>query len=96
MKIEKELAEINKTMKEILREIKNLNGKINPVDTQTEEELYDKAKKLVIENQKASATFIQRKLLVGYARAARILDMLENKGIISPAIGEKPRKVLKK
>jgi len=55
--------------------------------------LYEEAKRLVIETRKASASFLQRKLRVGYARAARLLDMLEERGIVGPAQGAKPREV---
>lgn len=58
-----------------------------------EDPLYEEAKKLVIETRQASASFLQRKLRVGYARAARLLDILENNGIIGPAKGAKPREV---
>ena len=59
-----------------------------------DDELYLEAKVLVIKAQKASSTLLQRRLRVGYARAARLLDILEEMKIIGPAIGSKPRKVL--
>ncbi len=49
---------------------------------------------VVVENQLASTTLLQRKLKIGYAKAARIMDELEEKGIIGPFEGSKPRKVL--
>jgi len=55
--------------------------------------LYEEAKRIVIENQKASASFLQRRLQIGYARAARLLDMLEAEGIVGPPRGAKPREV---
>ena len=55
--------------------------------------LYDQAKEIVIRYQKASASLLQRRLRVGYARAARLLDMLEENGIIGPADGAKSREV---
>ena len=55
--------------------------------------VYEEAKQLVLEYRKASASFLQRKLRIGYARAARILDILEEKGIVGPADGAKPREV---
>lgn len=55
--------------------------------------LYEEAKKIVIEAKKASASFLQRRLRIGYARAARLLDMLEERGIIGPGEGAKPREV---
>ncbi len=58
-----------------------------------DDDLYEEAKGLVIEAGKASASLLQRRLRVGYARAARLLDMLEDRGIIGPADGAKPREV---
>ncbi|MBU1045814.1 DNA translocase FtsK [Patescibacteria group bacterium] len=55
--------------------------------------VYLEAKQLVLETKKASASFLQRKLRIGYARAARLLDMLEERGIVGPADGAKPREV---
>ena len=55
--------------------------------------IYEAAKAEVIRSGKASATFLQRKLRVGYPKAARILDALEEKGVIGPADGAKPREV---
>ena len=60
-----------------------------------EDELYEDAKEAVIEAGKASTSYIQRKLRVGYSRAARLMDMLEEKGVIGPANGAEPRKVNK-
>jgi S-DNA-T family DNA segregation ATPase FtsK/SpoIIIE len=64
------------------------------VDFWEEDPLYEEAKKIVIEAQKASASLLQRRLRIGYARAARLLDILEEKGIIGPGEGAKPRRVL--
>jgi S-DNA-T family DNA segregation ATPase FtsK/SpoIIIE len=55
--------------------------------------LYEEAKRTVTEAKKASASFLQRRLRVGYARAARLLDILEDKGVIGPGDGAKPREV---
>lgn len=54
---------------------------------------YEKAKVIVVENQRASASLLQRKLRVGYARAARLIDMLEGNKIIGPSRGAKAREV---
>ena len=56
--------------------------------------LYEEAKKIVCEYDRASASLIQRKLSVGYARAARLLDILEENKIVGPDVGSKPREVL--
>jgi len=55
--------------------------------------LYEDAREIVIRSRKASASLLQRRLQIGYARAARLLDMLEAKGVIGPSRGSKPRKV---
>lgn len=58
-----------------------------------EDELYDRAVQLIAETQTASVSLIQRRLRVGYARAARLMDMMEAKGIVGPYEGSKPREV---
>ena len=58
-----------------------------------EDELYDEAVAVVREAQKASASLLQRRLAVGYARAARLLDIMEERGIVGPGDGAKPREV---
>lgn len=58
-----------------------------------EDELFEEAKIAVMQAKKASATLLQRKLRVGYARAARLLDLLENAGVVGPANGSAPRAV---
>ena len=58
-----------------------------------EDSLYEEAKKIVVETRKASASFLQRRLRIGYARAARLLDMLEEEGVIGPGEGAKAREV---
>jgi S-DNA-T family DNA segregation ATPase FtsK/SpoIIIE len=58
--------------------------------------MFEDALRLICQHDKASASLLQRRLSVGYARAARILDQLEDAGIIGPAEGSKPRDVLVK
>lgn len=60
------------------------------------DELLEHAKKIIIEYDKASASLLQRRLEIGYARAARLLDQLEALGFLGPAVGSLPREVLKK
>jgi len=55
--------------------------------------LYEDAKRIILETKKASASFLQRRLKIGYARAARLIDMLEERKIVGPADGAKPREV---
>lgn len=58
------------------------------------DELYKQAVRVVVENQQASTSFLQRKMRIGYNRAARIMDELEDRGVISERDGSKPRQVL--
>lgn len=61
-----------------------------------EDEMYEDARACVIESGKASTSYLQRKLKLGYARAARLMDMLEERGVVGPGDGAKPREVLQK
>jgi S-DNA-T family DNA segregation ATPase FtsK/SpoIIIE len=63
-------------------------------DMGDDDELYETAKAEVIQAGKASTSYIQRKLSVGYARAARLIDMMEERGVIGPGSGAKPREIL--
>ncbi len=62
-------------------------------DEDMSDELYDEALDVVKSAQKASASLLQRRLKVGYARAARLLDIMEAKGVVGPGDGAKPREV---
>jgi len=59
-----------------------------------DDDLYEDARQVVIEAGKASTSYLQRKLRVGYSRAARLMDILEERGVIGPADGSKPREIL--
>lgn len=59
-----------------------------------EDELFEEARQTVIEAGKASTSYLQRKLRIGYSRAARLMDILEEHGIVGAADGSKPREVL--
>ncbi len=69
---------------------KELNDSLNEV----EDELYEEAVKLVIEMQSASVSLLQRRFRIGYNRAARLIDAMEENGIVGPYEGNKPREVL--
>ncbi|MDD4271625.1 MAG: DNA translocase FtsK 4TM domain-containing protein [Patescibacteria group bacterium] len=58
------------------------------------DELLSEAKELIINSGKASASYLQRRLSIGYARAARLLDLLEEAGVVSAGNGSKPREIL--
>ncbi|MEK7107088.1 MAG: DNA translocase FtsK [Patescibacteria group bacterium] len=59
-----------------------------------EDDLYPEAKQAVIEAGKASTSYLQRKLRIGYSRAARLIDMLEERGVIGAGDGAKPREII--
>ena len=63
-------------------------------DIQTDDELLTEAIKLVVMHQQGSISLIQRRLRVGYSRAARLIDMMEQLGIVGPFTGSKAREVL--
>lgn len=69
-------------------------GNSNSVDMGSQDELFAEAVKIVVQNDKASASLLQRKLSVGYARAARLIDELEVAGVIGHGDGAKPRDIL--
>lgn len=74
-----------------------LNDGVIPGDDAGEgsdDELLEEAKVVITRAQKASASLLQRRLRIGYARAARLLDLLEEQGVIGPGDGAKPRDVL--
>jgi S-DNA-T family DNA segregation ATPase FtsK/SpoIIIE len=56
--------------------------------------LYDKALEIVAQAGKASASYIQRRLKIGYNRAARLVEEMEHRGIVGPANGSKPREIM--
>ncbi|NEW05608.1 DNA translocase FtsK [Paenibacillus sp. SYP-B3998] len=59
-----------------------------------EDELYDQAVQIVVEAKQASVSLLQRRMRVGYTRAARLIDSMEAKGVVGPYEGSKPREVL--
>jgi len=74
---------------EILREQQK-----SSLPTGQKDELYDEAVKIIMESNQASVSILQRRLRLGYTRAARIIDMMEQEGLIGPFEGSKPRKIL--
>lgn len=59
-----------------------------------EDDLYEEARDIIINAGKGSTSYLQRKLRIGYSRAARLMDMLEEQGVVGPPDGSKPREVL--
>lgn len=64
------------------------------LDLGSDDTLLSQAQEIVIRDGKASASLLQRRMSIGYARAARLLDLLEDKGVIGPSNGAKPREIL--
>jgi len=58
------------------------------------DDLYDEAARIVVQGGQASISYLQRRLRIGFSRAARLVDMMEMEGLVSPAAGGKPREVL--
>jgi S-DNA-T family DNA segregation ATPase FtsK/SpoIIIE len=58
------------------------------------DELYDEAARIVVSSGQVSISYLQRKLRIGFSRAARLVDMMEADGLVSPGAGGKPREVL--
>ncbi|MAG12887.1 cell division protein FtsK [bacterium] len=84
---------INSPKKDVLFEA-NLEENLEDKEGTEEDELYEDAREIVIQSKKASTTYLQRKLRIGYARAASIMDMLEERDVVGPAEGSKQREVL--
>jgi DNA segregation ATPase FtsK/SpoIIIE, S-DNA-T family len=72
---------------------KDLDG--NGETSQEDDDLFDDAVRLVFEFGKASTSLLQRRLRIGYGRAAHLIDMMERDGLVGPADGSKPREILK-
>ena len=86
---------LNTTRERLLQQIELFIEGIDPqvvifID-ETNQDLYDIALRLVLESRKASVSYIQRRLKIGYARAGRVMDMMEDRGIVGPYQGSKPR-----
>lgn len=82
---------------EIISQPVQLNGKggvVMDFDNAGGDDMYKDALRVVIESRKASTSLLQRRLRVGYARAARIIEEMEEQGVIGPADGARPREVL--
>lgn len=78
--------------------IEDLENRLKAVESKLastgRDPLYDDAKRLVIKHNKASLLFLQRKLIIDFERAAKILDDLEAEGVITPSTGIGPREVI--
>ena len=72
------------------------HSEIDKNDVDNDDPLYNDIVEFVVQTGKASASLLQRRFKLGYNRAARIIDLLEERGIIGPQQGSKPREVLVK
>ncbi len=100
---DKEMHKVNEFLKkegnveydESILEYKSPSGKAG-IDGEGDisDELYESAKQIVISSKKASSSLLMRRLSIGYARSARLIDMLEEHGVVGPPDGSKPRTVL--
>ena len=82
---------------EIISQPVQLNGKggvVMDFDSEGGDDMFQDAVRVVIEGRKASTSLLQRRLRIGYARAARIIEEMEEQGIVGPADGSRPREVL--
>lgn len=82
---------------EVVSQPVQLNGKggiIVDAGSDADDDLWKDAVQVVVDNRKASTSLLQRRLRIGYGRASRLIDMMEEQGIVSPADGSKPRDVL--
>ncbi len=95
-------AEVKKVVKFIREQrepeyeldLKEINSReMSPGDSQRDS-LYPEAVRLIVESEQASISLLQRRLSIGYTRAARLIDAMEEDGVIGPFAGSKPRKVL--
>ena len=78
----------------VLEAVEEENGDYNGVGDDDYDEKYDEAVALVCESGQASISMVQRRLRVGYNRAARMIEIMEKEGIVGPSDGSKPREVL--
>jgi S-DNA-T family DNA segregation ATPase FtsK/SpoIIIE len=88
--------EISLTSGSISADKSIFEASLSDEDTEDDDEMYEEARQCVMEAGKASTSYLQRKLKLGYARAARLMDKLEERGVIGPGEGSKPREVLEK
>lgn len=94
--IESRVNDILRWLKETDKNRSIIKEKINITSSAVNDELYDLALKIIQDGGKASTSYLQRKLGIGYGRAAKIIDELEQQEIITAAQGNKPRELIVK
>jgi S-DNA-T family DNA segregation ATPase FtsK/SpoIIIE len=80
--------------KQEVLEYKKSKGLQREAEEKEEDELFNNAVSIIINSKQASISILQRKLRIGYTRAARLIDVMEEKGIVGPYDGRNPRKIL--
>ncbi|MDD3386526.1 MAG: DNA translocase FtsK [Candidatus Pacebacteria bacterium] len=90
--IESEVEEENSLMSELTKSAEAPETQMDSFYSK-EDPMYEEAKRTVISSKKASTSLLQRRLGIGYARAARLMDILEERGVVGPQEGAKPREV---
>ena len=87
------MAEVEENMPKPKEDKKNKDSDIEDVVINPDDDLIDQAITVILQTGNASTSYLQRKLKLGFARAARIMDQIEDMGIIGPQDGAKPRKI---
>lgn len=94
--LEKRVDLLEKQLQKMGLSIDSSTENNSQIASQVYEPLFGEAIKIIVQFEEISASLLQRRLSIGYARAARLLDLLEEKGYIESAHGSRPRKVLNK
>lgn len=91
--VEDVVAYAKKLAKPVYITLEDPKGKMGELEA-GDEELFDEAWQIIVESQKASASYLQRRLRIGYNKAARLIEAFEARGMIGPQIGSKPREII--
>jgi S-DNA-T family DNA segregation ATPase FtsK/SpoIIIE len=91
--VEDVVAYAKKLAKPVYITLEDPKGKMGELEA-GDEELFEEAWQIIVESQKASASYLQRRLRIGYNKAARLIEAFEARGMIGPQIGSKPREII--
>ncbi len=91
--VEDIVAYAKKLAKPVYITLEDPKGKLGELEA-GDEDLFDEAWQIILESQKASASYLQRRLRIGYNKAARLIEAFEARGMIGPQIGSKPREIM--
>jgi DNA segregation ATPase FtsK/SpoIIIE-like protein len=92
--IHEDIQSIQTTLIEMDRKINSSESETRLTSSEDAEDLFEDAKEVVLSVGKASTSYLQRKLRIGYSKAAQLMDMLEERGVVGPQDGSKPREIL--